>query len=664
MSKNVPKSVTTIFYIIVSMIPSVLSCQAPPITSDEFFKELNSLGYNSQIEKETISDLLERCTNCNTKKFSNRLFKWAWNQEEVAIVEAMFEQNITIPESIRVDDRRTLTSLMKFYDDVETKDDFISLLIDYSFQVDEELFYQIISNLRQKKDIKYIEMLLDKGKISLSTQIQGKSLIEHAVMTGTPDMVHWLVEKGIDYNSRTFQHAILKGKKDLFDALLETGAFPADYRFEDGTLPVNYGLKKNQSYNVEILIKQGFDINDETLYFALQNRYLYDNVEQLVETGFYPADFRLENGELPLNYAIEQQFAESAEILMNADFAFDENTPFLATEKGNMAALTYCIENGFDIQSTNNKGQSLLAAAIDTKPLIGIQSISRLQTLGYVLTEKEKDLLDFETLINASDVKNMTGYFGFYTDFSKKFDEEYGKENFYAIYTAVEKYIDQNGIWKDWDRKQYLEKILGYYGLSSPEKVLYEYVNNSYYDFKTELFEKWLVNGWLYPNKKVTVRIDSDYGGGTETIPILVFALQEYQSKVTDLLLEYGANPNVIYKRHNGKDYTPFIYAMEHSGGVTMFLDAGGDINLELDTRFTSHFIEDYWITYKPSPLAAAIAGNNVWKAQQLVEAGADPDIISLEIYSQSNDGLGFIESYGSTLDYYEAISILNRYGP
>jgi|GEM_PF-5787888 len=189
---------------------------------------------------------------------------------------------------------------------------------------------------------------------------------------GKLEVVKYLRAQGVDHSCRgrdsstCLMNAVSGGHYDIAEYLLDCGANPNDTDSNGKTVLMNIkGGCRLDLYR--LLIERGASVNKSDNILSESSRGCYDIVQYLTEKGADLEAYKYESGYTALMVAIDGGYMDIARYLKSkgAKIHLYPVNNFLTKqiEKGNLAGLRFCIENGIAVDTVDAHGFTPLLLA-------------------------------------------------------------------------------------------------------------------------------------------------------------------------------------------------------------------------------------------------------------------------------------------------------------
>ncbi len=195
-----------------------------------------------------------------------------------------------------------------------------------------------------------VDLLLTNGADINATDSTGKTVLIDAIQSGNTELVKMLINRGASphiqemYGRNAYHEAAESGSVELINIIRNAGGNPLS-RDSYGKTPFSLVLDKDVTIIKAVL---GSDINlsdsdgNTPIHIAVMNRILPQKLSMLLSLK-YPVNRRNSTGQTPLSLAVENNFQETARILLE-----NGADPFLTDNAGN-CAVSIAIASSPDI---------------------------------------------------------------------------------------------------------------------------------------------------------------------------------------------------------------------------------------------------------------------------------------------------------------------------
>ncbi len=446
-----------------------------------------------------------------------------------------------------------------------------------------------------------VTLLLQKGANVNAQNSDGQTPLIMAVQRGYTDIVLLLLKQGVDLHLQDKENktALVYTKDDKIALLLlENGA--KDLKLDDGTTLLMRFVKNNNPQAVELLLKNGADINvtdknGKTALDYVRSRYFP------IEDGKDMRKILLKNGAISYQLLkkmdkVDIKSPEAAEALMSV-------------ASGPVFALKHLLKRGVNPNLLTSRGKTALMLAgnveiatllIDSGAQVNLQGKNGITALMYAALQNRKEVAELLLKKGAKvDLKDNDGKTAFLWACQGKYDDiielllQHGadknaKTSFLSgpdcyyrfILQKSKKSIEANSV--DWQK--FLEQ----------EPELKPRLQSDILDWAA-------ANGY----KEVVVTLANNARSLNEP---LIFAVEAKQTEMAALLLQKGAG---VDYRENGE--TPLMIAVQKDDldMVRLLLQHGADVNAK----------KEY--SEKETPLIMAVKNNNKAIVELLLKHGA-----------------------------------------
>ncbi|GBM77457.1 Ankyrin-3 [Araneus ventricosus] len=215
--------------------------------------------------------------------------------------------------------------------------------------------YSPIESAIKCESLDIMETLLKHSKIDINLKgLEGRTLLHHAAVSGSLEIVKRLVEKGAAINGRDsagakpIHVAAREGHQDIVEYFLTEG-LDIDDRGENGCSLLHYAAAGNQSEICKFFLKNCLNVNVvdahgcTALHIAAQLGNS-DVLHNLLHYGAY-YDFRNERNETPLDVAKVSIFEPTSKFPIVASLTFISSL-FSAVEKNDLSKVESSLNEG------------------------------------------------------------------------------------------------------------------------------------------------------------------------------------------------------------------------------------------------------------------------------------------------------------------------------